>query len=71
MNNMFNDDWNPYDVLMELVNRNNQTQNTLKQIDVNIQEIAKAHNDLRIQTLELAVKMKELKEQLDEISTKK
>lgn len=68
---MFNENWDPYETLMRLVEGNNQTQNTLKLVDVNIQEIAKAHNDLRKQTLELAIKMKELKEQLDEIARKK
>lgn len=63
-------DWDPYDTLMELVNKHHQTQQQLQVIQNNFNQVAKAHNELRDQVTQIKLAIKTLKETIDEVTRK-
>lgn len=64
---MFDNKFDPLEVLQKLVESNNATQAQLKVVDKNLHEIAKAHNELRHQVIKLDVRIENLLQKIEEM----
>ena len=60
--------WDPYDTLMDLIDKHNAVANTTQQIQKNIEQIVLAHNQLQKDFREIKRTIRVIKEKLDETS---
>jgi len=58
--------WDPYDTLMDLIDKHNSLANSVTQIQTNIQQIVLAHNQLQKDFKEIKRAIRVIKEKLDE-----
>lgn len=60
--------FDPYDTLMDLIDKHNAVANTTQQIQKNIEQIVLAHNQLQKDFREIKRTIRVIKEKLDETS---